>query len=165
MTIIRPMTPADAKAVSELVSASWRNTYSPLMGAEKTEAAIAGRFTPQKLAAEAGDDNVISLVAQEYNSVLSGYAMALMDDDRQAWLERLHIVPEKWGAGVAENLLRAMLAKHSGLSSIALEVIKGNDRAKAFYEKHGFVTVEEKAACGSIEGVPTLVMKKLLPNA
>ena len=35
----------------------------------------------------------------------------------------------------------------------------GEDRARAFYAKHGFAVVEERAACGSMQGVPTLVMR------
>lgn len=47
----------------------------------------------------------------------------------------LYVVPEAWGRGVAETLLVTAL----GDAPAYLWVLGGNDRAVAFYRKHGFV--------------------------
>jgi ribosomal protein S18 acetylase RimI-like enzyme len=162
---IRRMRPADAEAVAGLLSASWKRTYEHLMGLEKVEAANARLHAPEALAAEAGDNSVIAFVAEAADGAIVGHAMAKMDASRKVWLERLHVAPRQFGSGLAADLLRAILAAHAGLASVSLEVIDGNDRAIAFYRKHGFVVTARKSACGSVEGVPTLVMTRILPRA
>jgi len=162
---IRRMRAADASAVAELLRASWRETYEHLMGLEKVEAANARMHVPERLAAEAEDDSVIAFVAEGPDGAIVGHALAMMDAKRQVWLDRLHVAPKLFGSGLAANLLRAILAAHAGLSTIALEVIEGNDRAIAFYRKHGFAVTDRKSSCGSVEGVPTLVMTKILSRA
>ncbi|MES0101067.1 GNAT family N-acetyltransferase [Mesorhizobium sp. M0019] len=52
-------------------------------------------------------------------------------------LDGLHIDQSEYGTGLAANILHAVFAAHSGIPSIALEVLEGNDRAMAFYRKHG----------------------------
>ncbi len=165
MTTIRRMNADDATAVADLLASSWRRTYEATMGVDKLERAIASWGQPQSLARESGDEEIIAFVAEEDGGAIVGHAMAFMKDDRSVWLERLHVAPGRFGTGLAADLLHAVLAAHAGLPSIGLEVLEGNDRAIRFYEKHGFVVVERKNACGSVDGVPTLVMRKILPRA
>ncbi|TIW20804.1 MAG: GNAT family N-acetyltransferase, partial [Mesorhizobium sp.] len=95
------------------------------------------KHAPDKLAAELADDDKMSFVAERPDGSIAGYAMAAMDDRGDVMLDRLHIEPEEYGSGLATDLLHAVLAAHAGIASIALEVIEGNDRAIAFYRKHG----------------------------
>ncbi|TIU06965.1 MAG: N-acetyltransferase, partial [Mesorhizobium sp.] len=46
-----------------------------------------------------------------------------------------------------------------------LEVLEGNDRAMAFYRKHGFEVVDRRAASHGAEGHASLIMRKLLSRA
>lgn len=162
---IRRMRKDDADAVSRLLKASWLQTYEHLMGVAKVDAANAALHTAQKLAAELDDDRVMAFVATDKDGAILGHAMAKMDANGQVWLERLHVASGNFGSGLAADLMRATLAAHAGLASIALEVIEGNDRAIAFYRKHGFFEAERRNSCGSVTGVPTIVMRKLLPRA
>lgn len=163
-TTIRHMVPADAEAVSALLRDSWRATHGPLMGEARALETSAKWHAPERLAAEAADPDIIAFVAQAADGAICGHAMAQMDEHRQAWLKRLYIAPARFGTGLAEDLLHAVLAAHSGLPSIALEVADGNHRAIAFYRKHGFAETARKADCGGVD-VPTLVMTKVLPRA
>ena len=45
-----------------------------------------------------------------------------------------------WGAGIGEMMLRVLIdtAKEAGYEQMELEVVEGNDRARALYEKLGF---------------------------
>lgn len=49
---------------------------------------------------------------------------------------------EYWGLGIGTAMIGYLteLAKRTGYEQIELEVVDGNDRAKALYEKCGFVT-------------------------
>lgn len=165
MPQIRTMTEQDVPAVSRLLGGSWRQTYSPILGAETTARLSDERHAPDRLASELGDDNKMSFVAERADDSLAGYAMAAMDDKGEVMLERLHIDKSEYGTGLAADLLHAVLAAHAGIPSIALEVIEGNDRAIAFYRKHGFEVVERRPAAHGVGGHASLIMRRLLPMA
>jgi len=159
------MTKSDAAAVSRLLGQSWRRTYSPIMGDETAAQLSDDRHAPEQLAAELEDDNNMCFVAERPDGSISGYAMAVMDDRGDVLLERLHIEPQEFGRGLAVDLLHAVLAAHAGIPSIALEVIEGNDRAIAFYRKHGFEVVERRPAAHGVGGHASVIMRRALSRA
>ncbi|MER9236866.1 GNAT family N-acetyltransferase [Mesorhizobium sp. M0622] len=137
MTQIRAMTEQDVPSVSLLIGESWRRTYSPIMGAETAARISDEDHTLQRIAAELTDTNKMSFVAERPDGSIAGYAMAKMNEAGDVMLDRLHIDQSEYGTGLAANILHAVFAAHSGIPSIALEVLEGNDRAMAFYRKHG----------------------------
>ena len=165
MSHIRAMTTNDLAAVSRLLGQSWRQTYSPIMGEENSARLSDEKHAPEKLAAELADDNKMSFVAERADGSIAGYAMASMDEHGDVMLDRLHIEPQEFGGGVAVDLLHAVLAAHAGIPSIAMEVIEGNDRAIAFYRKHGFEVVERRPAAHGVGGHASLIMRRMLPRA
>lgn len=165
MTHIRAMTAKDVPSVSRLLGESWRRTYSSIMGPEATAKLSDHKHAPEPLAAELADDNKMSFVAERPDGSISGYAMAAMDDRGDVLLDRLHIDKAEFGSGLAADLLHAVLAAHAGIASIALEVIEGNDRAIAFYSKHGFEVVERRSAAHGISGHASLIMRRPLSRA
>ncbi|UVK37729.1 GNAT family N-acetyltransferase [Mesorhizobium sp. AR10] len=165
MAQIRPMKEGDLAVVSRLLGESWRQTYSPIMGTETTARLSQDKHAPERLAAELRDENKMSFVAEQPDGSIAGYAMAAMDAKGDVMLDRLHIEPRAFGTGLAVNLLHAVLAAHAGIPSIALEVIEGNDRAIAFYRKHGFEVVERRPAAHGIGGHASLIMRRLLSRA
>ncbi|WP_296737973.1 N-acetyltransferase [Mesorhizobium sp.] len=165
MTHIRAMTANDLSAVSQLLGGSWRRTYSPIMGEENTARLSDEKHAPEKLAAELADDDKMSFVAERTDGSIAGYAMAAMDGQGDVMLDRLHVEPEEFGTGLAVDLLHAVLAAHAGIPSIALEVIEGNDRAIAFYRRHGFEVVERRPAAHGVGGHASLIMRRMLPMA
>ena len=145
MTQIRAMTEKDVPAVSRLLGESWRRTYGPIVGEEKTIRTSAEYHAPDRIAAELANTEMMSFVAERADGSIGGYAMAELKDG-DVMLDRLHVDKSEFGTGVAVDLLHAVLAAHAGMPSIALEVLEGNDRALAFYRKHGFEVVERRAA-------------------
>jgi ribosomal protein S18 acetylase RimI-like enzyme len=164
VTAIRHMTADDAEAVSALLCGSWERTYTPLMGAEKVRAQNETKHGPESLTADLERPHSESFVAVADDGAVVGYAYAIVTRG-VLWLDRLHVAPEQQGSGVAANLLRAVMVNYVGEPSISLEVIDGNDRAVRFYEKQGFDVIERRSACGSIDGVPALVMRRPLSRA
>lgn len=165
MVQIRAMREEDVVPVSLLLGESWRRTYAPIMGAETTAQLSDASHAPGQLAAELEDDSKMSFVAERSDGTIAGYAMAAIDGRGDVMLDRLHIEPGEYGTGLAVDLLHAVLAAHAGIPSIALEVIEGNDRAIAFYRKHGFVVVEKRNAAHGVGGRASLIMRRLLPRA
>ncbi|MBZ9736568.1 GNAT family N-acetyltransferase [Mesorhizobium sp. CA18] len=165
MTRIRAMTRNDLADVSRLLGQSWRRTYAPIMGDETVARLSDERHAPERLAAELDDEDKMSFVAERADGSIAGYAMAAMDGKGDVMLQRLHIEPQAFGSGLAGDLLHAVLAAHAGIPSIALEVIEGNDRAIAFYRKHGFEVVERREAAHGVGGHASLIMRRMLPMA
>jgi ribosomal protein S18 acetylase RimI-like enzyme len=159
------MAPRDIPEVATLLGSSWRRTYAPLIGVERSAAESDARHMPEKLELELARSHVMAFVAENDRNAISGYAMVDIDDDGQAWLERLHVRPEDFGSGIGALLLNAAIDAVDRKPSLALELIRGNERAQAFYAKHGFVVEGQQDACGSMNGVPTLIMRLRLPPA
>jgi ribosomal protein S18 acetylase RimI-like enzyme len=164
MTQIRLMTERDVPAVSRLMGNSWRRTYGPILS-EETAVRISGEHhSPDRLAADLANSDMMSFVAERADGAIVGYAMAELKDG-DVKLDRLHVDKSEFGSGLAADLLRTVLAAHAGMPSIALEVLEGNDRALAFYKKHGFEVVERRAASHGAAGHSSFILRRLLPRA
>jgi ribosomal protein S18 acetylase RimI-like enzyme len=163
MVRIRAMAEADVPAVSRLLGASWRRTYAPLIGAERAASITDEVHAPARLVEELADPNCMAFVAEREDGTIAGYALATMDSDGEAMLDRLHVEDNNQGRGVGTDLLHAVLAAHAGLPSIALEVLEGNDRALDFYRKHGFEVVERRLNSHGAPGHASFIMRRQLP--
>nr|WP_115864864.1 N-acetyltransferase [Halorussus litoreus] len=77
---------------------------------------------------------------------LAGYAFVLPQQLAMIWdaavLNEIYVRPEHRGTGVADDLMDAAIAVAEGqdlpLDRLVLDVDRENDRAGAFYERHGF---------------------------
>ena len=145
---------SDAAAIADLHVRTWQSTYRGLLpdalldeldvvartkrwqrilgeGGGRSEGAPAGTGS------ETAAPTSTTVVAVEDERVL-GFASAgaARDDDapcaRELWA--LYVDPAEHGAGVGAELLCAAVGTHPAY----LWVLEGNNRAIAFYEKHGF---------------------------
>ena len=164
MAHIRDMQGGDAEQVSQIYRDSWTRTYSGAFSASGLEIELQKRFSEEKQTAEAENPDVIALVAIE-NDAIIGASSSSMDERNQAWIDRMHVLPSHQGKGIADDLLTATLVKHSGLQSIALKVLQENDRAIAFYEKHGFSETELIENDPKVGGVNCIIMSRTLPRS
>ena len=134
----RPLTPDDADAIAPLHIRIWRETYTGLMSQEKLDgldpAASAQRWREWL----SGDEPVQVLGAFSAEGDLVGWITvgAARDEDApypvELWV--LNVASEHHGTGLAGELLRRRLPQGPAY----LWVVEGNDRAIAFYRKHGF---------------------------
>lgn len=84
-------------------------------------------------------------LAERRDSVV-GYVFVLPDTMAHIWdaavLNELYVTPEDRGDGVGVELLEAAVttarAQELPLDRILLDVDRANDRARAFYDRHGF---------------------------
>lgn len=161
---VRHMEPADAAQVSDLVRTSWLSTYGPLMGEARAARESAAKHQPEMIEASLSRPHAESFVAVAAGGRVVGYAHAIVVRG-VLWLDRLHVVPEQRGSGIATALLHAVIVNYTGEGTISLEVLEGNERALRFYQREGFVVTERRDACGGIADVPTLIMRKAIPRA
>ena len=73
------------------------------------------------------------------------------------WIEQLYLEPGITGQGIGTQLLE--LAKLRFPTGLKLWTFQVNDRAREFYEKHGFVVSEMTDGAGNEEHAPDVLYK------
>ena len=162
--LIRAAQTADANAISQLLTGSWHRTYDAFMGVERVNEITASSHAPDVLVAEINDSSILTLVAVDQGGAVTGVVKIESRAAGELYLDRLHIAPEAFGTGLADQLLNAAIAASGPYETISLEVLAGNKRAIAFYLKRGFIETANLDACGTALSVPTLVMTKSFPK-
>jgi GNAT superfamily N-acetyltransferase len=135
---VRRATAADAAAVAELFLASFHATYDfPLAHTDdEVRGWIRERLIPDHEVWVATDD---------------GFPVAMLAL-APGWVEQLYVSPDRLGQGIGSRLLT--LAKTRQPEYLQLWTFQVNERARRFYEHHGFVAVEETEGSGNQERQP-----------
>ena len=127
MTIeLRRATPEEATGVADVFLASFHATYDfPLAHTDdEVRGWIRDRLIPEHEV----------WVADDGGRVVGMLAIA------PGWVEQLYIAPDRLGEGLGSRLLEQ--AKERQPEGLQLWTFQVNDRARRFYERHGFVAVE-----------------------
>ena len=88
----------------------------------------------------------VAVEADADTTTVAGYVFVLPESHRFIWdaavLNEIYVAPDHRGTGVADDLMDAAvdLAQDQDLplDRLVLDVDRKNDRAGAFYERHGF---------------------------
>ena len=155
-TVIRPATPADARALSAFGAATFRDAFGDANRPDDMARYLADSFSPSRQAAEIADPTGLVLLAEDTpvdgGAELIGYAHLVGGPPSPGVvgaapleLKRFYVARAWHGRGVAQRLLDAVLdgARARGAGTLWLGVWERNPRAVAFYEKHGFRRVGE----------------------
>jgi ribosomal protein S18 acetylase RimI-like enzyme len=136
---IRPAAAADAAAVADVYLASFKATYDfPLAHTDdQVRAWIRDSVVP------AGG----TWVALDAEGAIVG-----MMDVATGDLSQLYIRPDRLGEGIGRRLLD--IAKERSPGSLTLYTFQVNERARRFYERHGFVAEWFGDGSGNEEGQP-----------
>ena len=136
----------DAETVAVLQNSLWRLTYAGLLPLEvlaaRDDETNIGVWRDRAAVHERDGrsaEGAVTLVAHDGAGVPVGWATTgpARDDDAPTATElwSLYVTPELHGAGVAQQLLAAVLPS----SPAYAWVVRGNGRAIAFYRRSGFV--------------------------
>jgi GNAT superfamily N-acetyltransferase len=128
----------DAPAVAEVFLDSFHATYDfPLAHTDdEVRGWIRDRLIPDHEVWVATDgDRVVALLALA-----------------PGWVEQLYVAPDRLGEGIGGRLLS--LAKARQPDALQLWTFQVNERARRFYEHHGFVAVEQTDGSGNQERQP-----------
>lgn len=150
---IRPATLDDASALGALHHACWLETYAGVLSERFLAAASAGSLADEwagMLAAGSADATVpgsIALVAELLDPsagergaapALVGFARSAPSDNPEAprptKLDSLYTLASTHGSGLGARLLDGVLGDRPAYAWI----VTANERARRFYEKHGF---------------------------
>ena len=141
---LRSYTDADEAAAIALWQRSWQVTYPAIDFAARI--AWWRKWWRDKIVAKA------QIVVAESDNTIVGF---ITIEPETGYLDQIVVAPEAWGKGLAETLLKE--AKRIAPDGIDLMVNKDNDRAIAFYRKHGFLYFGEGA--NPVSGRPVDLMR------
>lgn len=156
---LRDATPADAEAVAAVARASWHAAYDDVLGPEAVDATVDDWYDPDDLREQVHDG--VFLVAEEDEVVGFAQGGPAREPERDAFLPRLYVHPDRWGEGVGTALLGAVAERllERGHERIRLEVFAENDVGRGFYESLGFEEVDRVAETFHGAEVTTLYLE------
>ena len=127
---LRPARPEDAEAVAEIWFRGWRDAHLGLVPQELVEVRTDESFRTR--AADRVPDTTVATV----DGAVAGFVMVVDDE-----LEQVYVARASRGTGVAQALIAEAerQVRANGNEKAWLAVVAGNARARAFYEKVGWV--------------------------
>lgn len=127
----------DAAAVREVASRAWRDTYRGLLSDGTIEAFIDRAYSLEHLRRRI--DGHTFLVVEDAGAIVA-FADAAVDVDHLN-LGAIYADPERRRRGAGTLLLDALRDRFPALA-ISADVLIGNRKGEAFYERRGFATRE-----------------------
>lgn len=143
--LIRRGRPDDAALLREIGVTGWETTYAGFITPENRQRYLAGPFwSIERLQAVLGDPGCACYVA-EIDGCPAGFATVEPRGEGQVELTRLYVNPEARRRGIGRALVDAVLAdaRASGARQMLVNVFGDNVIGRRFYEREGFVLVEE----------------------
>ncbi len=144
---IRRATASDAAALAEFGARTFRETFAADNTAEDMRLHLASAWRPELQRAEILDAQLDTLLACDSRGAIAGFAQ-LREGHAPAGIATVQpiellrfYVDKPWqGQGVAASLMEAVekQARARGARELWLGVWERNERAQAFYRKHGF---------------------------
>ncbi|MBR7961025.1 GNAT family N-acetyltransferase [Burkholderia sp. AU19243] len=155
---LRAATPADAAAIAAIHVASWRATYAGIMPASFLAAlSVEQRTGFWYRALTAGDANVTIACGADGVTGWVAYGPTRDTDKDCSWGEigAIYLHPAHCGKGIGAVLVdhACRSLRDAGHAWVSLWAIVRNRRARAFYEREGFVA-ESDIKTFDIEGTP-----------
>jgi ribosomal protein S18 acetylase RimI-like enzyme len=148
---IRSAMPADAKALAGVAEATFRETFGATNSARDMAEHCRQHFSEDIQKAEILDPGMVNLMYESGDEIL-GFAQlrwaeppACVGAENAAEIQRLYVVRDAHGKGVAQALMNACLEslQQKGFTKVWLGVWEKNPRAISFYRKIGFIEVGE----------------------
>jgi GNAT superfamily N-acetyltransferase len=140
--VLRPATDADVEAMVELQLAAWREGFVPILP-PAFEVPDPRGFAP-RLAEALAVEGVHSTLAHEGERMVGWITYGVNRDPdtgpRTGEVRSLFVHPDRWRSGVGTRLMNAALdaLAEQGYEDATVWSFDDNDRANAFYERHGF---------------------------
>ncbi|HXV34242.1 MAG TPA: GNAT family N-acetyltransferase [Gaiellaceae bacterium] len=127
---LRAARPADAEAVADIWHHGWRDGHLGFVPQELADARTEESFRTR--ASERIDDATVATVG----GAVAGFVMVVDDEVEQVYVAAAHR-----GTGVADALMREAerQVRATGHPKAWLAVVAANARARAFYERAGWI--------------------------
>jgi diamine N-acetyltransferase len=149
---IRRATSEDTSLLADLGARAFAATFAKDNTPEDMADYLQTNFNHEKIATELADANSTFFIAEVeqkacgYAKLKKGELPVSISNPNTIELERLYTLPEYFGKGVGDALMKACFAdaRQTGFEAIWLGVWEHNLRARAFYRKIGFCETGDK---------------------
>lgn len=139
--MIRATTLDDISIIQQIAKVSWNDTYKNLIPNDIQSLFLEKAYSPMMLVKRI--EKTIFLVA-EYEGKPIGFAnFTYVDEDGDAELTAIYILPEYKQLGFGKQLLLAGLNEMPAGRQLFVYVESKNENARIFYENFGFECLEE----------------------
>ncbi len=148
---VRPAAAADAGALALVGGATFLETFAGVLDGDAILAHVVREHTPEAYRRHLGSDSVAWLAEVAPGGAPVGFALlapadlpGAQPDDLE--LKRIYTLARFHGTGVGQALMAQAVACAAERRSrrLLLGVYAGNERAQAFYRKHGFARIAER---------------------
>jgi len=133
---IAPATPADLEALLPMVEQYWR--FEAIEGFD----AARMRLLLQRVLEDAnlGRAWIATLYDEPAGYLLAVYVFSLEFQGLTAEIDEFFVVPAHRGLGIGNLMLEAAESqfREEGCTNVSLQLGRGNDAARKFYQRHGF---------------------------
>lgn len=149
---------ADAAALAHVAQTSFQHTFAHMpYAASDLRAFLDTAMGEARFAAQLADPDYAMVGTLDAAGTLCGYIKlgpnelpmpaGEPDPSTTRELHQLYLLPQAHGSGMADALMAWGIdeARGRGASHLYLSVYVGNDRAKRFYARHGFVEIGKNA--------------------
>jgi len=144
--MIRAALPADAARLAEFAARTFEETFAHGTPPDDLRVFLAKTYNEAQQAKEIADPRVVTLLCEVDGELAAFAQLKLESDPSRIELGRLYVDRTQHGRGIAQAMMQRCLdeARTRGATTIWLGVWEHNERAKAFYRKHGFVATGEQ---------------------
>ncbi|MER2008350.1 GNAT family N-acetyltransferase [Psychrobacillus sp. BL-248-WT-3] len=157
--MIRATTLNDIPTIQQIAQVSWNDTYKDIIPENIQKLFLEKAYSPMMIAKRI--EKTIFLIA-EYKGEAIGFAnFTYVDEDGDAELTAIYVLPEFQKMGYGRKLLEAGVNHMSIGKQLFVYVESKNERARIFYEHYGFECLEEFDEY--FEGHPLSTAKYLFP--
>lgn len=143
---IRTASAHDVDAIRSLIAETWHDALDGLLGADGV-AALMAEWQGEAVLREALDRPGGEFVVADDGASLAGAGFAsAAGEGKLLTVDQLCVRPTMQRRGIGGLLLDELLNAFPDADLCRLEVVRGNDRAVAFFESFGFSIVGEQDA-------------------
>lgn len=140
---IRKATAADIPLIRELVFKIWPQTYAAILSQDKIGYMLEYMYSESSLEKQMNEGSEFIIIYDQEEPI--GYAAYLPKSPVVYKLDKIYVLPTLQGKGVGKFIINYVIdeIKKRGATVLQLQVYRQN-KARYFYEKLGFVIIEEK---------------------
>jgi ribosomal protein S18 acetylase RimI-like enzyme len=168
---IRPATAGDAALLADLGRRTFTETFAESNTAQDLRLFLDATYAEALQAAELADPAAVHLIAETEGAAIGfarlrrGEAPDCVTGPAPVELQRIYVLKAWLGLKAGPALLARCLdeARDLGGRTLWLGVWERNDRAKAFYHRHGFKEVGDKVFVVGTDPQRDVIMVRSLP--
>lgn len=143
------MTEGDLREVDALYVQAWKVGYKGLLPQEFLDG-LTSKIVDRSPKSYFFDEGSFVILDGE-RIAAHCHARPAAEDKMSGWgeIHTMYALPEYWGKGFAGELLEYAVERlhERGFAGVYLYILKGNERAARFYQKHGFTPTADTIQC------------------